>query len=50
MKHFILLLTLVLVTLTVPLSARNDIVAFCYHQVEPKAVNKFSLSLYRFKS
>ncbi len=50
MKHFILLLTLVLVTLTVPLSARNDIVAFCYHQVEPKAVNKFSLSLDRFKS
>ncbi len=31
------------------LQARQDIAAFCYHQVEPKASGKFSLSLEKFR-
>ena len=49
MKHTITTLLLVLL-LAVPAWSANSIVAFCYHQVQPVAANKFSLSLERFKS
>lgn len=50
MKRLIIIALAALFLLNSPLYARRDIAAFCYHQVEPSAGGKFSLSLERFKS
>lgn len=50
MKKLFIILALFVFTLNSQLMARSDITAFCYHQVEPAAKNKFSLSLDRFRS
>ncbi|MDD3148947.1 MAG: polysaccharide deacetylase family protein [Candidatus Riflebacteria bacterium] len=50
MKNTITALFLMLALFNLPLCARDDIAAFCYHQVEPVASGRFSLSLERFKS
>lgn len=50
MKRTFFALVLMLVLSNCPLHAREDIAAFCYHQVEPVTANKFSLTLERFRS
>ncbi|MBU1109086.1 MAG: polysaccharide deacetylase family protein [Candidatus Riflebacteria bacterium] len=47
-KHIILTLALIFISFTVNLAARTDIAGFCYHQIEPVASGKFSLSLEKF--
>ena len=47
-KTIILSLVLIFTSFTMTLIARTDIAGFCYHQVEPVASSKFSLSLANF--
>lgn len=43
------MLVFMLANTTTALDARQDIPAFCYHQVEPKATGKFSLTSEKFR-
>lgn len=47
MKRLIMFVLIMMLVIQ-PLAARTDIAGFCYHQVEPKASSKFSLSLDKF--
>ncbi|NCB38089.1 MAG: polysaccharide deacetylase family protein [Erysipelotrichia bacterium] len=48
-KNTLIILTVILL-LSATVHARTDIAAFCYHQVEPSASGKFSLTLEKFKN